>query len=127
MSAIENVETVNGDDDTSGTPPNFAMAEHPLRDAIIAGLRTVYDPEIPVNIFELGLIYTVEIADNHDVYIRMSLTAPGCPVAGEMPGMVENALTGIDGIGKIDVDVVWDPMWNPSFMADTAKLQLNMY
>jgi FeS assembly SUF system protein len=127
MSAIEKVETVNGDDDTSGTPPQFEMEDHPLREPIIAGLRTVYDPEIPVNIFELGLIYTVEIADNNDVYIRMSLTAPGCPVAGEMPGMVQGALAGIEGIGKVDVDVVWDPMWNPSFMADTAKLQLNMY
>lgn len=110
-------------------PPYAEVSrEHPMWPLAQAALREVYDPEIPVNIYELGLIYKVDInAANNDVYVEMSLTSPACPVAGEMPGMVENALKTIDGVGEIKVEIVWDPAWDPSRMAETAKLQLNMF
>ena len=93
-----------------------------------AALREVYDPEIPVNIYELGLIYKVDIeAGTNNVFIEMTLTSPGCPVAGEMPGMIENAVRGVNDIGDVKVEIIWDPPWDPSKMAETAKLQLNMF
>jgi len=94
---------------------------------LVAALKTVYDPEIPVDIYELGLIYKVDVADNYDTAVDMTLTAPGCPVAGEMPGMVQQALEGIDGIGKVTVNMTFDPPWTPERMSDEAKLELNMY
>jgi FeS assembly SUF system protein len=87
----------------------------------------VFDPEIPVDIYELGLIYKVDVSDDRDVAIDMTLTAPGCPVAGEMPGWVEDAVMGIDGIKSCTVNLVFDPPWDPSRMSDEAKLQLNMF
>jgi FeS assembly SUF system protein len=104
-----------------------APLEHPLWPAIKTALRTVFDPEIPVNIYELGLIYKVVVTDDNDAKVDMSLTAPGCPVAGEMPGMVQEALRGVEGLRDAEVELVWEPGWDPSRMADTAKLQLNMY
>ena len=94
---------------------------------LVAALKSVYDPEIPVDIYELGLIYKVEVADNKDVDVDMTLTAPGCPVAGEMPIMVQNALETVEGIGKITVNMVFEPPWTPDRMSDVAKLELNMY
>ncbi|MDP6603683.1 MAG: DUF59 domain-containing protein [Rhodospirillales bacterium] len=91
-----------------------------------AALRTVYDPEIPVNIYDLGLIYETEIADNGDVAITMSLTAPGCPVAGEMPQMVADAVAAIEVAGEVSVRLVWDPPWTPERMSDDARLALGM-
>ena len=93
---------------------------------LIAALKTVYDPEIPVDIYELGLIYKVDVADNKDVAVEMTLTAPGCPVAGEMPGMVQSALEGVEGIGKVTVNMTFDPPWSPERMSEEAKLELNM-
>jgi FeS assembly SUF system protein len=93
---------------------------------LIAALKTVYDPEIPVDIYELGLIYKVDVADNMDVTVDMTLTAPGCPVAGEMPGMVQSALEGVEGIGKVSVNMTFDPPWTPERMSEEAKLELNM-
>ena len=119
-----------GDEETEKmqVPPYLeATREHVLWPRVQAALREVYDPEIPVNIYELGLIYKVDIAENNDVYIEMSLTSPGCPVAGEMPGMVSDSVKTVDGVGTIKVEIVWDPAWDPSRMAETAKLQLNMY
>ena len=98
-----------------------------LTDQLIARLKTVYDPEIPVDIYELGLIYKVDVSDEKAVAIDMTLTAPGCPVAGEMPDWVRDAVLGIDGITKCDVNLVFDPPWDPSRMSDEAKLQLNMF
>jgi len=95
-------------------------------DAVVAALRSVYDPEIPVNIYELGLIYENEIATDGTVKIKMSLTAPGCPVAGEMPGMVADAVAGVDGVGEVEVLLVWDPPWDKSMMSDDARLALNI-
>ena len=98
-----------------------------LTDEIIAALKTVYDPEIPSDIYELGLIYKVDVSDDKDVVIDMTLTAPGCPVAGEMPGWVEDAVREIPGIKSCKVELVFDPPWDPSRMSDEAKLQLNMF
>ena len=98
-----------------------------LTDQLIARLKTVYDPELPVDIYELGLIYKVDVSDEKAVAIDMTLTAPGCPVAGEMPDWVRDAVLGIDGITKCDVNLVFEPPWDPSRMSDEAKLQLNMF
>ena len=96
-------------------------------DAIIVedALKTVHDPEIPVNIFDLGLIYDVDRRPNGDVYITMSLTAPGCPVAGEMPGQVAAAVAAADGVGEVSVELVWSPAWTPERMSDDARLALD--
>jgi FeS assembly SUF system protein len=96
-------------------------------DAVISAIATVYDPEIPVNIYELGLIYAVEIADSGDVKVEMTLTAPACPSAQELPEMVRSAVAGIDGVGNVTVDTVWDPPWDPSRMSEDARLSLNMF
>ncbi len=109
-------------------PYTEANKDHPMWPLVQAALREVYDPEIPVNIYELGLIYKVEIeAGTNNVFVEMTLTSPACPVAGEMPGMIENSIKTVDGIGNVTVAIVWDPAWDPSKMAETAKLQLNMF
>ncbi|MTH95641.1 SUF system Fe-S cluster assembly protein [Roseibium sp. RKSG952] len=94
---------------------------------IIGALKTVYDPEIPCDIYELGLIYKVDIEDDRSINIDMTLTAPGCPVAGEMPGWVENAVSSVAGVGPVNVDMVFDPPWTPDRMSDEAKVALNWY
>ncbi|MTI45651.1 FeS assembly SUF system protein [Roseibium hamelinense] len=94
---------------------------------IIGALKTVYDPEIPCDIYELGLIYKVDIEDDRSINIDMTLTAPGCPVAGEMPGWVENAVASVAGVGPVNVDMVFDPPWTPDRMSDEAKVALNWY
>jgi FeS assembly SUF system protein len=96
------------------------------QEAVIEALRTVHDPEIPVNIYELGLIYDFKIDDRGNVSIEMSLTAPACPVAGEMPGQVADAVAAVEGTGKVDVTLVWDPPWTPDLMSEDAKLALGM-
>lgn len=98
-----------------------------LTDDLIAAFKTVYDPEIPVDIFELGLIYRVDVSDDRDVVVDMTLTAPGCPVAGEMPGWVETAVRNVEGVRDVTVNLVFDPPWDASRMSDEAKLQLNMF
>src|SRR6185312_15512507 len=98
-----------------------------LTDDIVGALKTVYDPEIPADIYELGLIYKIDIGDDRGVKIDMSLTSPNCPSAQELPIMVENAVASIAGVGPVKVDVVWDPPWDPSRMSDEARLVLNMW
>ena len=98
-----------------------------LTDQLVDKLKTVYDPEIPVDIYELGLVYKVDLSDDMDVAVEMTLTAPGCPVAGEMPGWVEEAVMSVPGIKSCTVNLVFDPPWDPSRMSDEAKLQLNMF
>ena len=98
-----------------------------LTDAIVAALKTVYDPEIPADIYELGLIYRVDISDERDVAIDMTLTAPGCPVAGEMPGWVENAVATVPGVREVKVAMVFDPPWDQSRMSDEARVALDMW
>lgn len=92
---------------------------------VIDAIRLVYDPEIPVNIYELGLIYGVDIAENNDVHVQMTLTAPGCPVAGDMPGWVAMAIeSNVPDAGEVDVEIVWDPPWTPDMMSEAAQLEL---
>ncbi len=93
--------------------------------AVEDALKSVHDPEIPVNIYDLGLIYDVDRKKNGNVYVTMSLTAPGCPVAGEMPGQVAKALAAVEGVGKVSVELVWSPPWTPDRMSDDAKLALD--
>jgi len=116
--------------DTQGPPPASALPPEELEafgNELIVALKTVFDPEIPVDIYELGLIYKVDVADNKDVTIDMTLTAPGCPVAGEMPGMVKDALLTVPGIGDVTVNMTFDPPWTPDRMSEEAKLELNMF
>ena len=94
---------------------------------LVIALKTVYDPEIPVDVYELGLIYKVDVADNKDVAVDMTLTAPNCPVAGEMPGMVKDALDKVEGVGAVTVKMTFDPPWTPDRMSEEAKLELNMF
>lgn len=98
-----------------------------LTDDIIAALKTVYDPEIPSDIYELGLIYKIDIADDRTVAVNMTLTTPNCPSAQELPSMVENAVASVPGVGAVKVDIVWDPPWDPSRMSDEARAVLNMW
>ena len=98
-----------------------------LTDEIVAGLKTVYDPEIPADIYELGLIYKIDISDNRAVTIDMTLTTPNCPAAQELPIMVENAVSSVPGVGEAKVNIVWDPPWDPSRMSDEARTVLNMW
>ena len=101
-----------------------SSTDHPFYDQVVDACRSVYDPEIPVNIYELGLIYTIDISDENAVQIKMSLTAPGCPVAGEMPGWVADAIEPIPGIKQVDVELVWEPPWGMDMMSDEARLEL---
>jgi FeS assembly SUF system protein len=96
-------------------------------DAIISAIATVYDPEIPVNIYELGLIYAIEIAPEGNVKVEMTLTAPACPSAQELPIMVRDAIAKLEGVGDVNVETVWDPPWDPSRMSEDARLSLNMF
>jgi FeS assembly SUF system protein len=96
-------------------------------DAVIAALKTVFDPEIPVDIYELGLIYAIEIGEDGAVKIEMTLTAPGCPAAQELPVQVADALRSVPGVTDVKVEVVWDPPWNHSRMSEEARLALNMF
>ncbi|WP_157014960.1 SUF system Fe-S cluster assembly protein [Mesorhizobium xinjiangense] len=98
-----------------------------LTDDIVSALKTVYDPEIPVDIYELGLIYRIDIEDDRAVKIDMTLTAPGCPVAGEMPGWVENAVGAVEGVSGVEVGMVFDPPWTPDRMSEEAQVALGWY
>jgi FeS assembly SUF system protein len=94
---------------------------------IVAALKTVYDPEIPADIYELGLIYKIDVDDDRNVAVEMTLTAPGCPVAGEMPVWVENAVASVPGVGQVSVKLTFEPPWEQSRMSDEARLALNMF
>ncbi len=98
-----------------------------LTDRMVEAIKTVYDPEIPVDVYELGLIYKIDVDDERNIDVDMTLTAPGCPVAGEMPIWVENAIASIDGVGTVRVKLVFDPPWDMSRMSDEARVALNMF
>ena len=114
-------------DDSNPTSALSQAELDELTDLLVEKLKTVYDPEIPVDIYELGLIYKVDVSDTKDVAVDMTLTAPGCPVAGDMPGWVEDAILTVPGIRSCTVNLVFEPPWDPSKMSDEAKLQLNMF
>ncbi|MGG7565351.1 SUF system Fe-S cluster assembly protein [Rhodovulum sp. DZ06] len=98
--------------------------DHPLFNSVVEAIRTVHDPEIPVNIYDLGLIYRIEINADSDVDVDMTLTAPGCPVAGEMPGWIVDAVEPIPGVRTVNVNLVWEPPWGMDMLSDEAKLEL---
>ena len=114
---------------TAGSTASALPAEEldRLTTEIISALKTVYDPEIPADIYELGLIYKVDIEDDRSVKVEMTLTTPNCPAAGELPTMVENAIASVPGVGVVNVNLVWDPAWTPDRMSDEARLVLNMW
>ncbi len=123
---------VGEDYDDMAEPPECEISDHPAARAAVNALRNVFDPEIPVNIYELGLIYKIDAQPTDedgkvDIFVEMTLTSPACPVAQEMPAWVQGAIFPLDGVRHVDVNIVWDPAWDPSKMAETAKLQLNMF
>lgn len=122
--AAEATQIPNKVDTQSALPPEETER---LGADIVAALKTVYDPEIPADIYELGLIYKVDIKDDRAVTVDMTLTTPNCPAAGELPTMVENALASVAGVGPVSVNVVWEPIWTPDRMSDEARLVLNMW
>ncbi|MEM9554893.1 MAG: SUF system Fe-S cluster assembly protein [Acidobacteriota bacterium] len=108
-------------------PPTVSKDGAPsIEDRIVEAIRTIYDPEIPVNIYELGLIYDIAMVEGDKALVRMTLTSPACPVAGSLPGEVEMKVQGVDGVETAQVDLVWDPPWNPSMMSEAARLELGM-
>ena len=111
----------------SAWTPDGEVEGKPSEDAIIAACASVYDPEIPVNIYELGLVYAIEIDDDSRVRVEMTLTAPACPSAQELPEAVHNAIMAVPGVASCDVETVWDPPWDPSRMSEDARLALNMF
>ncbi len=106
---------------------DFKMSPEELREDVIEILKTIYDPEIPINIYELGLIYDIKISDSGNVSINMTLTAPGCPVAQTFPGEVEQKVLSVDGVNKAHVELVWEPAWTKDMMTEAAQLQLGMF
>ncbi|MCP1335703.1 SUF system Fe-S cluster assembly protein [Futiania mangrovi] len=128
MTDAATASTADSDDDEFGGPViSGNVGDHPMGRKVITALRTVYDPEIPVNILDLGLIYRVDIDEANNVEVDMTLTAPGCPVAGEMPGMVSAALDPVEGLGDVKVEIVWDPPWTQDRMSEIARIELGMY
>jgi FeS assembly SUF system protein len=111
---------------TAGQPLDTSQQQPAGEDAVVAALREVYDPEIPVNIYDLGLIYNLDISDSGDVRVEMTLTAPGCPVAGEMPQMVADSVSGAEGVGQVTVTLTWEPPWTMDHMSEDAKLALGV-
>ncbi|HEX6898746.1 MAG TPA: SUF system Fe-S cluster assembly protein [Thermoanaerobaculia bacterium] len=98
-----------------------------IENGIVEAVKTVFDPEIPVNIYELGLIYDIDIQEGGTVQVKMTLTSPGCPVAGSLPGEVKEKIETVPGVTSVDVELVWDPAWNPSMMSEAARLTLGMF
>jgi FeS assembly SUF system protein len=108
-------------------PYEEGSCKSPYEQGVVEALRTVFDPELPVSIFDLGLIYVVDIDEKGHTYIGMTLTAPGCPVAGEIPMWVQTAVIKAEGITKVDVEILWEPAWTPDNMSEAAKLDLGMF
>lgn len=105
----------------------YQTSPEALKENIIDVLKTIYDPEIPINIYELGLIYNIEVSNSGNVHIDMTLTAPGCPVAQTFPGDVESRVMGVPGVNKANVELVWEPQWTKDMMTEAAQLQLGMF
>jgi len=132
---IENSDTTSScpSDEAAPNAPAFASSAIPsdelerLSGDIVLALKTVYDPEIPADIYELGLIYKIDVDDERNIVVEMTLTSPGCPVAGEMPTWVENAVAAVPGVGQVSVKLTFDPPWDKDRMSDEAKLALGMF
>ena len=123
MSDVAEAKTVSMETHSALSPEETER----LSTEIVAALKTVFDPEIPADIYELGLIYKVDISDERAVDVTMTLTTPNCPAAGELPTQVENAIASVPGVGVVNVNLVWDPAWTPDRMSDEARLVLNMW
>jgi FeS assembly SUF system protein len=123
MSDVAEAKTANMETHSALSPEETER----LTAEIVAALKTVFDPEIPADIYELGLIYKVEISDERAVDVTMTLTTPNCPAAGELPTQVENAIASVPGVGVININLVWEPAWSPDRMSDEAWLVLNMW
>ena len=123
MSDVAEVKTANMETHSALSPEETER----LSTQIVAALKTVFDPEIPADIYELGLVYKIDIADDRGVKVDMTLTTPNCPSAQELPMMVENAVASVPGVREVKVEVVWDPPWDPSRMSDEARVVLNMW
>lgn len=113
--------------DETQIPPLTELDDDPRIPYIVEALRHVYDPEIPVNVYELGLIYEIRVREDGQIHIEMTLTSPHCPVAEEIPVWIINAAKKAEGVDDVSINITWDPPWNPSLMSDTAKYQLNMF
>lgn len=123
-----NAETAGQQEPVTGTASTISEDELArLTDDIISALKTVYDPEIPADIYELGLVYRIDIEDDRAVKIDMTLTAPGCPVAGEMPGWVQNAVGAVEGVSGVEVNMTFDPPWTPDRMSEEAQIAVGWY
>ena len=120
LESADGVATATGPFEPSSEPSD-------VENEIVEALKTVFDPEIPVNIYELGLIYDIDIQAEGAVQVKMTLTSPGCPVAGSLPGEVRDKVAGVPGVTSVDVELVWDPSWNPSMMSEAARLELGMF
>lgn len=123
MNDVAEVKTANMETQSALSPEETER----LTTEIVAALKTVFDPEIPADIYELGLIYKVDISDERAVDVTMTLTTPNCPAAGELPTQVENAIASVPGVGVVNVHLVWEPAWSPDRMSDEARLVLNMW
>ena len=110
-----------------GPPCDGNWSQNPRGGEIIAALRGVYDPEIPVNLYDLGLIYRIDISENGDVEVDMTLTTPGCPVAEEMPGMVQAAISPLSWVAKVQVEIIWDPPWTMDRLSEIARIELGFF
>jgi FeS assembly SUF system protein len=127
---VQNLESKDMESKTANMETSSALPPEEterLGGEIVAALKTVFDPEIPADIYELGLIYKVDIKDDRAVDVMMTLTTPNCPAAGELPTMVENAVASVPGVGVVNVNLVWEPAWSPDRMSDEARLVLNMW
>ena len=124
---IDHVTETDDMDTQALTPEQMTPEMAALTDDLIGAIKRVYDPEIPVDVYELGLIYRVDVSDDRDVTIDMTLTAPGCPVAEHMPRWVEDAVRSVEGVCDVQVNMVFDPPWDPSRMSDEARVALNMF
>lgn len=125
--ASENAPPMTTDATGASGATESAATATGIEDGIVEALKTVYDPEIPVNIYEMGLIYDLNVEPDGRVQIKMTLTSPGCPVAGTLPGEVKDRVESVPGVAGAEVEVVWDPVWNPSMMSEAARLQLGMF
>ena len=129
MEGLKNMSNITQTADPEGKLEGSPLimpssTQHPLYNDIVTACQSVFDPEIPVNIFDLGLVYTIQISDEGLVNILMTLTAPGCPVAGEMPGWVSDAISPVPGVQNVSVELVWEPQWGMDMMSDEARLEL---
>ncbi len=127
MPAVVMTDGSGADLDDFDVPYREGTSPSPLEAPIVEALRTVFDPEIPVSIFDLGLIYDINITDDGAVKIVMTLTAPTCPVAEEIPKWVQEAVIQVDGVNDVEIDLVWEPFWKPEYMTEEARLMLNLF